>query len=238
MIAVIQYRTDESEQHEKDCYNKHLPGVELEFLSIYSGDIDFEHPENLLKKYEKVIIGGSGEILLSENDEKAQFVFNRTKPLIKYVLEKDFPTLGVCFGNQLIGRYLDVPIDSIAEMGEAGFQTVHVSDRGEADPLFIDVDNPIAVAMGHKDSMLTLPRGSKHLAYSDKCQTQAFRVGKNVYGVQFHVELDEEDLKERLKLYPHYEALSLGYNAEGAKQGTKILQNFVNIKQSNAGLNA
>jgi len=229
MIAVIQYRADESEQHERDCYKKHLPGVELDFLPIYDPNVDFESPGTLLEKYDKVIIGGSGEILLSENNEQAQFIFNRTKPLIKYVVENDFPTLGVCFGNQLIGKYLGVPIDSIETMGEAGLQTVSITKTGLADPLFAGVENPLAVAMGHKDSMLTLPKDSKHLAYSAICQTQAFRVGEKVYGVQFHVELDENDLQDRLKLYPHYEALQLGYDAKGSKQGPKVLQNFASL---------
>lgn len=233
MIAIVQYRTDESEEHEIKCYKKHLPGVEMEFLSIFSGEIDFENPADLLSKYDKIIIGGSGEILLSENSGKTEFVYNRSVPLLKYVIENDFPTLGVCFGSQLIGKYMGVPVAANRDMGEAGFQTVNITSTGLEDKLFSAIDSPISVAMGHKDSLLTLPRGSKHLAYSDKCQTQAFRIGDNVYGVQFHIELNEQDLQERLALYPHYEALQLGYNAKGAKQGSKILQNFAKFRQSN-----
>ena len=37
-----------------------------------------------------------------------------------------------------------------------------------------------------------LPKGAVHLAQSDAFPNQAFRLGKNVYGVQFHAEVTIE----------------------------------------------
>ena len=40
----------------------------------------------------------------------------------------------------------------------------------------------------HQDSITTLPPGAVHLATSDACRVQAFRVGAAAWGVQFHPE--------------------------------------------------
>jgi GMP synthase (glutamine-hydrolysing) len=36
-----------------------------------------------------------------------------------------------------------------------------------------------------------IPRSTLHLAFSSLCANQAFRYGPNVYGLQFHLEVDE-----------------------------------------------
>jgi GMP synthase (glutamine-hydrolysing) len=41
-----------------------------------------------------------------------------------------------------------------------------------------------------------LPEGALRLALSERCENQAFRVGDNVYGLQFHLEVDEEMVQE------------------------------------------
>jgi len=75
--------------------------------------------------------------------------------------------------------------------------------------------------------VLKLPKEAIHLAYSDKCPAQAFRHGENVFGVQFHVELDDKDLAERLKMYSQYDEHQLGYAAPNGIHGPQVLNNFV-----------
>ena len=42
----------------------------------------------------------------------------------------------------------------------------------------------------HSDTF-EIPEGGVHLAESPTCRNQAFRVGRHVYGFQFHMEVDE-----------------------------------------------
>ena len=49
-----------------------------------------------------------------------------------------------------------------------------------------------------------LPNGATHLARSNECENQAFRYGKNSYGLQGHLELDER-LINRWLSYPEYQ---------------------------------
>jgi GMP synthase (glutamine-hydrolysing) len=45
-----------------------------------------------------------------------------------------------------------------------------------------------------------IPAGAVHLAASRLCVNQAFRYGENVYGLQFHLEVDEPMILRRLKV--------------------------------------
>lgn len=226
MTAIIQFRADASEQHEQECFKKYLPDTDLEFLSIYSDNISFDEPEDLLKDYDKVILAGSGELLLSRDDEKTRFVYRKIKPLMDYVLKTDYPTLGVCFGSQLLGMAVGGEVKNEESQAEAGIQQIRFTEAGRGAQIFRNMHNPLSVAMGHEDSVLNLPNQAIRLAYSDKCPSQAFRHGENVFGVQFHVELDDKDLAERLKMYSQYDDYQLGYDVPNGVHGPQVLKNF------------
>lgn len=230
MIVVIQFRTDASEEHEQKCFKKYLPDTDLEFLSVFSENVSFDEPEELLSKYDKVILAGSGEFLLSRGDEKTQNVYERIKPLMDYVLRADYPTLGVCFGNQMLGKALGGQVGRDETQAEAGIQQVRFTEAGRSAEIFKNMNNPLSVAMGHEDSVLKLPKKVISLAYSAKCPLQAFKHGENVFGVQFHVELDDKDLAERLSMYSQYDNYQLGYDVPNGVHGPQVLQNFVSMK--------
>ena len=48
----------------------------------------------------------------------------------------------------------------------------------------------------HRDSITTLPPDAVHLATSEQCRVQAFRVGATAWGVQFHPETPAARLAE------------------------------------------
>lgn len=229
MIAIIQFRTDQSSEHEQLCFNKYLPKETLEFYSIFDEEVDMSKPEEFLADYNKLILAGSGEFLLSRNDETEQYLQNKIAPLIDYVIKEDFPTLGVCFGSQLIGHLQGGSVGRDVSQAEAGIQRVKYTAAGKTDPLFKGVSNPINVAMGHEDSVLDLPNYAVHLAYSDKCTNQAYKIGSNVYAVQFHPEFDDNDLYERLSLYAHYDEFELGHDIPDTVHGPLILANFASM---------
>jgi len=176
-----------------------------------------------------LILAGSGQFLLSRDDDTEKFIQKKMKPLIDYVVDNEFPTLGACFGGQLIGIIRGGEIKNDPLQAEAGIQHVNFTDPENKDPLFNGVDDTIHVAMGHEDSLVKLPSGAKHLACSSKCNLQAYRIGNNVYGVQFHPELDDNDLYERLQLYEHYDKYDLGHDIPDVIHGPQILKNFASL---------
>jgi GMP synthase (glutamine-hydrolysing) len=68
---------------------------------------------------------------------------------------------------------------------------VTLNDEGRADPLLGPEGDGLAVVHWHGDTF-AIPSGATRLASSDRYQNQAFRLGDRVYGLQFHLEVDDE----------------------------------------------
>jgi len=231
MIAVIQSRTDKSLEHEQKCFEKYLPYQELEFFSIFK-DQDKDKIKDagyLMEHYDKIIIAGSSEVWLSHDDDMSDIAKTALLPTIKRLVEANFPTLGICFGHQLISMALGSVIAGSASQSEGGIQTIRFTDRGWSDPLFEGLHNPLSVSEGHDDSVVTMPDGVVHLAFSEKCPAQAMRVGDNIYGVQFHPELTKEDLHERWRVSKPYKGKEIGLNKSDRNHGPTILNNFASL---------
>ena len=99
------------------------------------------------------------------------------------------PTLGVCFGAQMIAAALGAHVYP-GPHKEVGFHPVTIHDNARESPLRHLVDTPIL--HWHGDSF-TLPAGAELLASSDLYDHQAFRVGANILALQFHAEMGEDE---------------------------------------------
>ena len=77
---------------------------------------------------------------------------------------------------------------------EIGWYPVYWTDAGRAD---LELSAPETVFHWHGETF-DLPPGAELLAYSDLCRHQAYRVGKNIYGLQFHLEVTPEMIADWL----------------------------------------
>jgi GMP synthase (glutamine-hydrolysing) len=112
---------------------------------------------------------------------------HREMDLIREAVQLGFPVLGICLGSQLIAKALGGTVYRSAA-SEIGWFQVQVTAAGLADPVFARVENPQVVFHWHQDTW-ELPPGAQLLATAPTCRNQAFRWGRNVYGVQFHPEM-------------------------------------------------
>lgn len=110
--------------------------------------------------------------------------------LIEQAVKADVPLLGICLGSQLIAKALGSRVYRNAEK-EIGWAPVHFTEAGQTDPLFRGMPTPTDFFHWHGETF-DLPAGAQWLAYSTKCRHQAFRYGRNVYGIQFHPEITPE----------------------------------------------
>jgi GMP synthase (glutamine-hydrolysing) len=101
-------------------------------------------------------------------------------------LEADRPTLGVCFGSQMMAAALGGEVFP-GEVKEVGFHPITVHDK--VGPLRHVEDVP--VLHWHGDTF-TLPDNVELLASSYVYDHQAFRRGNNLLALQFHAEMGED----------------------------------------------
>ncbi|MGH9477435.1 MAG: type 1 glutamine amidotransferase [Terriglobales bacterium] len=126
------------------------------------------------------------------------------------------PVMGVCLGAQLLAAALGATVTKGPGMEEGG-GWVRLTEAGQKDPV-LGADGPeLPVVHWHQDTY-ALPDGAVLLASSDRYEQQGFRLGERVYGLQFHIEVDEslaQQWRERgLKLdREHVEKVSLAGRA-------------------------
>lgn len=239
MILVIQFRQDITEQHEQECITSRMAeSGEIRFVSIFDETIDFANPAALLRGFDRLILGGSAGLSMGaghiENDyDKVGFILTTIEPLVRYVLDEDFPTLGTCFGHQIIAHFSGAQIAYDTNQSETGAYDLSLSPEGLKDPLFEGVPPIFTAIEGHQDSVTTKPQQAMVLAASERNQFQALRYGNHVYTTQFHCELNEQDLMYRLRLFPAYAAHASAESMDfpACPYGVRMLQNFLDTKQ-------
>ena len=136
-------------------------------------------PDTLAEHAGCVIFGGP----MSSNDTDA-FV-KREIDFIDVVLRENVPFLGICLGAQMLCRAIGGQVGFHPnELVEIGYYDLNPTPAGEA-----LMDWPRKVYQWHREGM-TVPRsGATLLATGEHFEHQAFRVGDNAYGIQFHPEL-------------------------------------------------
>lgn len=100
-------------------------------------------------------------------------------------LEADRPTLGVCFGAQMMAAALGAEVYA-GPAKEVGFHPITVHDHAADTPLR-HIDG-VPILHWHGDTF-TRPDNVEILASSHVYDHQAFRRGRNILGLQFHAEM-------------------------------------------------
>ncbi len=130
-----------------------------------------------------IILGGSMGV---HEEEKYPFL-KWEKTIIRTAIKNGIPLLGICLGAQLIAAAAAAEVYQ-GNFQEIGWYPISMTLEGEMDPLLGHIPNKAIVFHWHGDSF-NLPKGAQRLASSIYYDNQAFCMGRNVYGLQFHLEV-------------------------------------------------
>ncbi len=197
---------------EQKEYTKTLSGQAiLSFISSLDEKVTWNTPKKILKGFDGLIIGGSGEFFLDggkADDDPAklggQSIIERLSPLINYLLQKDFPTMGICFGHQLIAHTQGGAVTHDHLQKKIGTHLLHLNEDGRKDRVMGFLPEHFNAQYGHHDSVTILPHEATLLAVGERCHFSALRYRKNIYSFQAHPELAREDVIRKLKSSPDY----------------------------------
>ncbi|WP_273784869.1 type 1 glutamine amidotransferase [Brucella intermedia] len=137
-----------------------------------------------------IVLGGEQNALA---DDECPY-FPHLLELIRKFGGSDKAVLGICLASQLIARayggenILDRPM-------EFGWREVQLTEEGKSDPVLSAAGETFPIFHWHRDTF-SLPRNAIHMATSDMTPHQAYRIGRAVYGTQFHFEADTKLVAE------------------------------------------
>jgi GMP synthase (glutamine-hydrolysing) len=184
VVLVIQCEVDDPVALVGEWINE--VGIDVEVVHAYRGeDVPAVLPANISGA---IVMGG----YMGANDDAEFPWLTNARSLMKDVIANDIPFFGICLGGQLLATAVDgkVAPTPVPEIGIASFR---VSPQAASDPVFGKLaGQDVIAAEWHKDYITDLPAEVEVLAGNDVCPVQAFRIGENVYGVQFHPEIDSE----------------------------------------------
>lgn len=174
----------------ESCFEKHhLSGMTLD-LSL--GDRLIYDPRDFDGI---VVLGGPMNVY---EEQKHPFLKAETE-FIQRVVDYGIPYLGICLGSQLLSKACGSTVGQ-SPAPEIGFYEIRLTESGKKDPLFQGLNKSFDVFQWHSD-MFFVPKDGHWLAVSDICPNQAMRIGECAYGLQFHFEVTDNNIREWAEKY-------------------------------------
>jgi GMP synthase (glutamine-hydrolysing) len=186
-----------------------------------------------------LVFGGEPQV-----DEEEVYAWLRPeKALLRELLERGTPLLGVCLGSQLVAEAAGAVVRRAAEP-EIGWHAIALTAEGREDPVLGVLPERFEGFQWHHYEWL-LPPAATALARSDRC-LQAFRLDdRPAWGIQFHPEVTLTDLGSWLDDWQKDEAaVATGLDPEAIRSesaakigawnnlGRELAERFLAVAQS------
>ncbi len=188
------------------------------------GGAPLPHPHNV----DALIVSGSAHCVSDYEDwsiAAGEFMAD--------VVNAGIPTLGICYGHQLISDCLGGSVGVNPAGREIGISIVH--QHGE-DPLFDGLPDAFPVIQTHVDAVLETPENALIIASNRNTKNQAMAIGDCTRTVQWHPEFDIDIIGHYISV--RSEAIDSEFGGGHAEKllksltpvstGKVIMRNFLN----------
>jgi len=162
-------------------------GYQLQYLDPILGEID----DAAIQQADLLIVLGGP---IGAYDEQVYPFLEQELSSVRQRLDSGKPLLGICLGAQLMARALGAKVYPLG-VKEIGFAPLTLTAAGEESVLAKLDDTP--VLHWHGDQF-DIPDNAVHLARTSVGPNQAFSIGRNVLGLQFHLEADVRKIEQWL----------------------------------------
>lgn len=156
-------------------------GAELDERRPYRGEA---LPQDALGHDAMVVLGG-GQNALADDEYP---YFPALLDLTRDFAARDRAVLGICLGCQLIARAFGGE-NRIGGAEEFGWRDVSLTPEAKTDAVLASLPQEFPIFEWHDDHF-SLPHEAVRLAGNGVAENQAYRIGRAVYGFQFHFEAD------------------------------------------------
>lgn len=160
----------------RNCLGKQHKELEFQTYDLTAGD----WPEDL-DACDAFLVTGSR---YSAYDREPWI--EQASELIRRLSREGRPTVGICFGHQLIAEALGGHVAKAADkgwgIGVHSWQIVNRPDWMQSE------SSGFSLLVSHQDQVVELPPNSQLLASSGFCPNAAFQVGEYLLGIQGHPE--------------------------------------------------
>ena len=163
----------------------HLIANRVRRLGVFSEILDNETPASQLTGYKGIILSGGPD---SVNDPDAP----SCDPAI---FQLPVPILAICYGHQLMQHSMGGRVDK-GKTKEYGFASLKAIKK---EGIFKDFPENSRVWMSHFDMVHDMAEGFEIIGETEDCPIAAVAdLGRNYYGIQFHMEVTHTEEGQRL----------------------------------------
>ncbi len=135
-----------------------------------------------------IVLGGAMNVY----EYRAYPWLREEKRFLEKAIETGRAVLGICLGAQLIADVLGAKVYQNREI-EIGWWPVRFHESAATIAAFKKFPRELTPLHWHGDTF-DLPPGALAIAESDGCKHQAFALGENIVGLQFHIEVRHEEI--------------------------------------------
>jgi GMP synthase (glutamine-hydrolysing) len=186
-------------------------------LSLMDAGVDDVY-EPILRSDLVVVLGGPIGVY---DQERYPFLGDELRALGRR-LREGRPTLGICLGAQLMAAALGARVYPGSQK-EIGIGAIELTEAGKASCLATLAGQP--VLHWHGDTF-DLPEHAQRLASTSAYENQAFALGRNILGLQFHPEVDAHRFEQWL----------IGHAGELASAGVDVPKLRASMKHAGSAL--
>ncbi|HAK52262.1 MAG TPA: GMP synthase [Gammaproteobacteria bacterium] len=166
------------------------PGMFVDLLSATGEDLQFRYYNVEAMTYpvdvdecDGYLITGSKQSVYDQDSW-----IQRLGEFVVILNEREKPTIGVCFGHQLLAHFLGGQTQAAPVGWGVG---VHQSRIVGAAPFMSPYKESVRLVVSHKDQVIAPPRGAEVIASSDFCPVSMFTLGEHIMGMQGHPEFSK-----------------------------------------------